>query len=303
MPAERAPGSDQPHLAFAPMPSRAPLRFTGGQRVAVVPLILLEVYEDPLPAWPQMRSVGGGLERAFPNISRVSTREYGHRVGIFRMLDALQEHHVRPTVAIDALTAERYPFLVDWLQARDVEWISHGLSVCRPLGSHLSEAEEVAYVDETLTRLAEAGVVTAGWLGPEYGESERTPAVLARAGLRYVCDWCGDEQPVPMTVPEGELTAFPLLADLDDQTSLINRMLDPVAYEAHLLAAATQLAAEGDARVMAFAIRPWLLGQPFRSGILERFLAATAAIPGVWFPRPGEVLDTIKPSAEEMAVP
>jgi hypothetical protein len=300
VPAERVAGYDHPHLSYAPLPSRPRLSFAGGQSLAVVPVILLEVHEDPLPDWPQMRSVAGGLERDFPNISRVSTREYGHRVGIFRILDALDRHGIAPTVAIDALSAERYPFLLDWLTERGVEWIAHGISVTRPLGSFLEEEEEVGYVAETLDRLQEAGVRSRGWLGPEYGESERTPVVLAEAGLDYVCDWCCDEQPVAMTVPQGSITAFPLSADLDDQTSLLNRMLDPAAYEDHLLAAVDQLAKDGaeSARVLAFCIRPWLLGQPFRIGIFERFLAHASTTRDVCFLQPSEVLWSIAPAQD-----
>ncbi|MFY7857256.1 MAG: hypothetical protein ACOVQT_14040, partial [Rubrivivax sp.] len=119
------------------------LQWPGGRNLAVVPLIVLESYEDPLPpGWPQVRSVGGGLAREFPNISRVSTREYGHRVGIFRLLDALRRHGIRPTVAIDALTAEDYPDLVDVLRADGAEFVAHGLSVTRPQTSAMTLQEE-----------------------------------------------------------------------------------------------------------------------------------------------------------------
>jgi hypothetical protein len=282
MPAERRPGYDQPYLPTGLAPDRDPARFAGplaGTAVAVLPVLLLEVYEDPVPDWPQYRSVAGGLERAFPNISRVSTREYGHRVGIFRLVGELTDRGIRPTVAIDAMTAERYPRLVQWLAAADVEWVAHGISVTRPIGEWMSEDEEHTYVAETLLRLEASGVSSQGWLGPEYGESSRTPRILAASGVRHVMDWTGDERPLALGGTPVPITAMPMNADLDDQTALANRMLDPEAYGTHLTDAVARLALDGqqDARVLGIAFRPWLTGQPFRARQFVRLLDAVSA--------------------------
>ena len=296
MPAERTPGYDQPYLPMALHPDRSPGRMTGpleGTAVAIVRVLLLEVYEDPVPDWPQYRSVAGGLERAFPNISRVSTREYGHRIGIFRLVEELVARGHRPTVAIDALSAERYPRLVAWLADHHVEWVAHGIAVTRPLGEHLTAEAEHDYVEETLTRLRAAGVTTQGWLGPEYGESSRTPAILAASGLRFVADWCADERPVPLLGTPRPITAFPMSADLDDQTALANRMLDPDAYGAHLEDAVSRLALDGreDARALGIAFRPWLSGQPFRTRQFLRLLDVVAQTEGATLTTPTTVLD------------
>lgn len=305
MPAERGHGMDHEHYGWDPLPRRSALVWPNGATVAVVPLVLLEVHEDPVPDWPQYTSVGGGLVRASPNISRVSTREYGHRVGIFRMIEALRACSIRPTVAIDALSAELYPFLVRWLSDAGSEFIAHGISVNRPLHGAMTEVEERHYISETLDRLAAAGVETTGWLGPEYGESMRTPQILDELGISYVCDWCNDEQPYQMSTANG-LVALPLLADLDDQTTLIGRMADLQAYGRHLERCVVALARDGSqaGRVMAFAVRPWVMGQPFRIGVFEKFLAVGVATPGVWFARSGEVVTewretrTLQPAAE-----
>jgi allantoinase len=131
--------------------------------------------------------VGGGLIRDFPNISRVSTREYGHRVGIFRLLDALRRRGIKPTVAIDALSAECYPDLLDRLQQDGAEFVAHGISVTRPQTSRMSVAQERAYIIETLERLAACGVQTRGWFGADYSESTLTPQLLGRARRASTC--------------------------------------------------------------------------------------------------------------------
>lgn len=295
-PAARKAGMDHGHYPWQPLPARKFFRWPGNRGLAVVPLINLEMVEDPLPAgWPQIHSVGGGLVRDFPNISRVSTREYGHRVGIFRLVEALQRHHIRPTVAIDVMTAELYPSLVSYLRDAGSEFVAHGLSVSRPITSAMTIAQERDYIAETLERLQCCGIGPQGWFGPEYGESTHTPQLLGEAGLRYVCDWANDEQPYAMTTP-GDLVAMPLWADFDDQTVLINRMCNLDMLEDHFRKALTQLHKDGEttARLFHYCVRPWVSGASLRIAMFERVLEHAMALPNVWAPTAGEVVKAWK---------
>ena len=299
-PADRRPGNDHPHFAWNPFPSRPRLQWPGEKQLAVVPLVVLESYEDPLPAgWPQIHSVGGGLVRDFPNISRVSTREYGHRVGIFRILEALTRRGIRPTVAIDALTAEQYPALLDHLMALDCEFVAHGIAVTRPQTSRMDVQQERAYIAETLDRLAACGVATAGWFGADYAESTVTPQLLGEAGVSYVSDWANDEQPYAMQTP-GNLVATPLWADFDDQTVLINRMCNLDMFEDHFIKALDQLNrdAQASARLLHFCVRPWVMGAPLRIAAFERILDHALRLPQTWTPRLGEVVQAWRASAQ-----
>ena len=117
-------------------------------------------------------------------------------MGIFRVLDSLERHGIKPTVAMDAVTAEHYPYLVDHCLRRGCEIIGHGISASRMITSRMSAEDEREYIHSSIEALTRAtGSAPAGWLGPEYGESARTPQLLAEAGIRYVCDWANDEQP------------------------------------------------------------------------------------------------------------
>ena len=90
--------------------------------------------------------------------------------------------------------------------------------------SRMTEEEERAYIDESIAALREAsGRSPRGWAGPEYGESARTPQLLAQAGIRYVCDWANDEQPYRMKTDTGELYALPVMVELDDAFALRDR--------------------------------------------------------------------------------
>src|SRR5262249_37245385 len=97
------------------------------------------------------------------------------------------------------------------------EIIGHGISVNRMITSRMSEDEEREYISTSLDALRRAtGRAPIGWLGPESGESTRTPRLLAELGIQYVCDWVNDEQPYALNVPRGELYALPIALPVDD---------------------------------------------------------------------------------------
>src|SRR5262249_12135394 len=126
-------------------------------------------------------------------------------------------------VAIDAMTAERYPFIVDYCRSRHMEFVAHGISASRIISSAMTEAQERSYIRESLARIGSAtGRKISGWLGPAQSESTVTPRLLDEAGLDYVLDWPNDEQPFAMHTPR-RLISLPTLFALDDAYFMLAR--------------------------------------------------------------------------------
>jgi peptidoglycan/xylan/chitin deacetylase (PgdA/CDA1 family) len=239
-------------------------------------------------------AAGGLAVRPFPDYARLSHREYGHRVGIFRLLDVLEKHGLKATVAMDALTAEHYPFLVRHCLERGCEIIGHGIAVTQMISSEMSEAAERDYIQTALEALKRAtGHVPVGWLGPEYGESARTPQLLAQAGIRYVCDWANDEQPYRMKTSEGELFALPIMLELDDLHALGERRVPVTRYAEMLTDSFEQLYRDGarNGRLLVLHLHPWLSGQPFRIRYLDKALGTMLRRHGVWAASGSEIID------------
>ncbi|MEE9261359.1 MAG: polysaccharide deacetylase family protein, partial [Dehalococcoidia bacterium] len=276
----------------SPVVTREALRWPKGARVALCVIVNLEHLEwSPAEGSFQTATL---YDRPLPDYRNYSHREYGHRVGIFRVLDTLEKHGIRPTVAMDALTAENYPYLVKHCLQRGCEIIGHGMSVSRMITSKMSEEEERRYIRESIEALTHAtGSAPRGWLGPEYGESVRTPQLLAEAGISYVCDWSNDEQPYAMKVPQGELFALPIMLDMDDVFALKERRF-PVDDYAELLKEGFDTI-YGDAtdsgRLLVLNLHPWLIGQPFRIGYLDDALGHMVRRQGVWAASGGEIID------------
>jgi len=237
---------------------------------------------------------GGWGPRPFGELAQPSHREYGHRVGIFRVLDVLQKHGITPTVAMDALTAEHYPYLVDHCLSRGCEIIGHGISVSQIISSTMSERQEREYIQKSLDVLTRAtGSAPLGWLGPEYGESVRTPQLLAEAGIRYVCDWANDEQPYRIHTPKGELFALPVMLELDDINALWGRHVAIDRYGELLIESFDTLHRDGaqNGRLLVLNLHPWIIGQPFRIRYLDRALAHMTRRQGVWAATGSEIID------------
>ncbi len=296
MPAERRYGMDHDHYDWSPLPARPPLRWPDGKQLAFCVVVLLEHYEwePPADAYSLRRPSGGIFPLPAPDYVRLSHREYGHRVGIFRILDSLAARAVPATVAIDALTAEHYPWLAAHCHARGCELMAHGVAASQLITSKMSEADERRSIARSLAAVAAiTGTSPRGWFGPEAAESARTPALLAEAGVQYLCDWPNDEQPYPMTVPDGMLTALPMFLETDDEFALWTRRMSTDRWSKMVSDAAARLHEDGatTGRLLVLSLRPWLVGQPFRIGALEDALDAVMALPGVWAATGSQITD------------
>jgi peptidoglycan/xylan/chitin deacetylase (PgdA/CDA1 family) len=151
--------------------------------------------------------------------------------------------------------------------------------------TNMSETEERDYIRSSIDSIVRATrTMPQGWLGPEYGESDRTPRLLAEAGLRYVCDWANDEQPFPMTTGDDPFFALPLLYELDDVAAMAQRKVTVADYQRRLTESFDTLLEDGasNGRVMALNWHPWLVGQPFRVGAVDRALEYMIQTGGVW---------------------
>ena len=273
-------GMDHDHYDWSPLNDTRPVvSWPKKARVALCVIVTLEHLEwrRPEDAY-QVSNLAGGfaVKRPHPSVSPWSHREYGHRVGIFRILDVLEKHGIRATIAMDAVTAEHYPFLVRHCLERGCEIVGHGISVSRMITSLMSEEQELTYIKICMDALLRAtGKSPMGWLGPEYGESARTPQLLAQMGIRYVCDWANDDQPYRMKVSRGELHALPVTLPLDDVVALWDRRIGTDKYEQMIRDTFDTLYKEGEnnGRLLALHLHPWLMGQPLRIAYLDTALS------------------------------
>ena len=268
--------------AYSPMPHRPPLRLPGGARVAlwVIPNVEVFAVDEPIASDPEV-----------PNIPAFAIRDYGARVGFWRIADVLRKHGVTATVALNSNVCDAYPEIV----AAGVEWgwefMGHGETNTRRL-SRMGPEEE-ARVVENVTACIEAatGRKPAGWLGPGLRESFQTLDLLVANGYQYVADWVNDDQPYRMNVGGRALISVPYTQEANDIPAYERRFLTPDGFEALIRRQFDVLYREGETtgRVMAIALHPYLTGVPHRIDALDRALEYILSHDQVWPTTGGEI--------------
>ena len=235
----------------------------------------------------------GAMATPYPDLRHYTVRDYGNRVGVFRLLDALDAAGVKAGFAVQGRVAERYPPLLDAVREAGHEVIAHGVSTDHIHHEGLSEAEEVKFIARTKLALPDA----TGWLSPARNESFRTPRLLAEAGYAYTLDWEMDSQPVRMETEAGDLAAVPLTYELSDFTLLHMRRQSEDVWVRQLLEAVDYLAAERPGNSLAFRLTPYLAGQPFRIHAVRELLSELTSREDVWLATPGEVASSFEEQA------
>ena len=286
-------GMDHDRYDWSMLPRRKPVAWPDGARIALWVVPALEWF--PLNMAGQPFKPPGAMMTAYPDLRHYTLRDYGNRVGIFRIMQALAKHQIRASVAVNAAVALRYPSLIQACVGQGWEVIANGLDMDHLHHAGLAPDDEAQLISSTLAILRQAsGQPVRGWLSPAKSESANTLALLGEAGLDYVCDWVNDDMPYPMHTPAKTLHAMPHPIDIDDHTILVQNhhteddFRDQLCDQFDLL---YRESANQGGRVMAISLHPWVIGQPYRIGALEQALKHIMAHRGVWAATGSEILD------------
>lgn len=279
-------------FAYSPIAERPVLRLPDGARVAVwiTPNIEHFHWGKPAIALTQMTA---SLK---PDVLNYAWRDYGARVGIWRVMEILERQGFVATAALNSEVCEHYPQIIAAGNRLGWEWMAHGPSNSMLL-TGLPEDAERHIIDGVLARIAHAtGRKSRGWLGPALTETEHTLDLLAEAGIEYVADWCNDELPYPMKTRAGTLYAIPYTLEVGDIPVFLERGGSGEDFHAMLVDQFDQLYEEGGARprILSIAIHPFLIGHPFRARHLERALKHIKQHQDVWIATGSAIIDWYK---------
>ena len=289
-------GMDHARYDWSVLGQRPPVAWPGQARIALWIVPALEWFPLDMKGTPFKPP--GALQTAYPDLRHYTLRDYGNRVGIFRIMQALERHGLRASVALNAAVAQRYPALVRSCVERGWEVIANGLDMDHLHHGGLAEEDERALIRQTLDILrAASGQPVSGWLSPAKSQSWNTPDLLREAGIDYACDWVNDDMPYAMHTRAGALYAMPHPIDIDDATILVQNHHSEDDFRDQLIDQFDLLYREsrpGDGRVMAISLHPWVIGQPYRIRALEEALAHITRHQGVWSATGSEILQAWK---------
>ncbi len=266
---------------YSPIIDRPAIKWPNGARVAFWIAPNVEHYEY-LPEFDGLRDPWPRVP--YPDVQQYAFRDYGNRVGFWRMLEPLDKYGIKCCVSLNLAVLEHYPEIKDAMVERDWDFMSHGIYNTRYLNTLSEEQEREFYRDCIATLKRETGKDLKGMLGPALSNSDRTPDLMAEAGLIYHTDWNHDDQPVPIRVNSGKLISVPYSVELND-SGMFTRTPNEADYFAQICKDQfDRLYQEGaeSGRVMCIALHPFLIGQPHRVKYLEDILAYIMGHDGVW---------------------
>ena len=296
----RRRGLDHDFFPFEPTHLRPPITWPGGKSVALWITVPVEFFPLDAPNGP-VKPVGS-LEGIYPNFWTYSSRDYGLRIGIYRIMRVLDALGARATAIVNAEAAVRFPRIVDEVRVRDWEIAAGGLDMGQVHHEKLEPARERDMIRRCVdTVSAASGKPLRGWHSPGYSQSSNTLPLLAEAGIDYVMDWANDDLPYLMRTDAGPLTAMPLGYELADRHMLVHHNLSVDEYATQVLRACDRLRAEAThmkgGRLLSLSVSPWVLGYPHRIATFERLLRSILSSGTIWVATGAEIADAFRTNA------
>jgi allantoinase len=297
-PAHTAPPE---RIAYSAAPDRLPLRWPDGARVALWVAPNIEHYEY-LPQKVRVRNPWPRVPH--PDILGYGLRDYGNRVGVWRLMEVFDRFNLRCTVSLSSAVLQMYPQIAQAMLERSWELMSHGLYNTRYHWNLSEDKERAAIAECQEIHQRVAGKPFEGWFSPAASNTLHTPDLVAEAGIRYLCDLYHDDQPTPVNVRQGTLFSLPYSMEINDSICWRRGMEGP-AFAQKICDEFDTLYAEGatHGKVMNIAVHPFIMGQPHRIEHLARALEYVLSHSGVWCATGSQIIDWYarQPLAVQMA--
>jgi allantoinase len=274
---------------YIPITERPRLSWPGGAHVALWVIPNLEFF-------PLTTGLAGHPFEAkgkSPSVRAWAQRDYGNRVGIWRIMDVLDKFAIRATAAVNADICIQHPQIIRAGVERDWEFMGHNITNTVRLTEldQVAERETVVHCVKVISDTA--GKRPLGWLGSALAENWHTLETLIDEGFRYVADWTNDDQPYLMSVSGRSIASIPYSYEVNDSPFLYYRNGTIDEFEKLICRQFDVLYEEGAAsgRVMAICLHPFIIGVPHRIRGLENALRYIATHQKVWYATGSEIIE------------
>lgn len=228
-----------------------------------------------------------------PEVPVYCTRDYGVRVGIWRIIEVLEHYRIRATVALNSEVCDAYPTIIEETTKLGWEFMGHNESNTRRL-NEIPPEDERRTIHNTFARIEQAtGKRPAGWLSSGLQETWNTLDYLVEEGCRYVADWVNDDQPYTMTINGKPLVSLPYSLEINDKPAFEVHHRTAREFDTMIRHQFDVFYREGasSGRVMAIALHPYIIGVPHRIETLRSALNYICAHEGVWLATGAEIVN------------
>ena len=275
-------------INYSAIVDRKPLILPGDGKVIVWPVVNLEEWPPELPL-PRRVLTPPGEGGHVPDIPNWCWSEYGMRIGVWRLMEALAEFNVTPTVSMNGTVPKAYPRVAEAALEAGWEFMGHSY-IQKPMYEIEDEAEAIFKTMETMRDFC--GYKPRGWMGPGLTQTENTPELLVEAGFEYTADWILDDQPCEVKTQKGKLYSIPYTTELNDIPIMLSQNhVSSILYDRTMDYFETLLReGEKNVRIMCIAVHPYIHGVPHRIKYFRQIFKELSDNPAVVFMTGSEIL-------------
>lgn len=201
-----------------------------------------------------------------PDVLNYAWRDYGNRVGAWRMLQMFEQLGWPLSVIANSEMYGYAPQLIEAFRRRGDEVVAHGRTNSERQNVLSEQDERKLIAESTQTFTEKEGSRPQGWLSPWIAESPVTPDLLVEAGYRYTLNWCMDDQPVWMRTRSGQILSIPYPQEVNDIPAIAARRESIESFADMIVDNFDEMLEQSQEQslVMGIALHPYIVGQPFR---------------------------------------
>ena len=256
-------------FTFSPIVRRPDFTWPGGRRLAIHLSLNLEhfSYNEGLGI-----SYSPGIPH--PNSYNWAWREYGNRVGVWRLIELCDALEIPMSVLLNSECYEHCPEAIEALRRRGDEMLGHGRTNSEHQNNFDAAGERKLIADVTAAITRHEGRAPRGWLSPGVNPSLVTPDLLQEAGYTYLLDWPMDDQPVWMKAGNGHILSLPYPQEVNDIPMIALHHGTAPAFADMVIDNFDEMLAQSSKQSLVYgiAVHAFLIGQPFRLRHFRRAL-------------------------------
>lgn len=273
---------------YWPYRDRPKIVWPGGKKLAFWIAPNIEFYELEPPKNPSRP----GWPKPAPDVPAYSQRDWGNRVGHWRLMELMDKYGLRGSVSLNVAMCDHCPEIVEACNQRGWEFFSHGIYNTR-YSYNMTEAQEREVLEDSIRTVQQAtGQRIRGYLAPALTHTERTLDLIAEYDFWYTCDLFQDDQPQPLKTKSGRLISMPYSLEVNDVITYSVQGMSAARYADILKRHFDQLLAEGEesGTVMCIPLHAYLVSQAHRIRPFEDALKHICSHTGdVWYATAAEI--------------
>lgn len=289
---KRRHGQDQDRYIWDMAPNRKKTFLPDGEALAIAIIVPLEYFMLTPGGKPFKHP--GSMVTPYPDLRHYTTRDYGNRIGVFRLLKAFKAAKVKATFAVNGVLLDRINPAIEAIIADGHEIAAHGWDTDAIHWGKIDPDQEKTYIAKTRAAFTAAGLQPRAWMSPARQQSFQTPDLIREAGFNICLDWEMDSVPVAMKTAHGDLNALPVSGELDDRLILQTKHQTEAEWRDQILEASRLMISEAPhhgVQTLSYTMTPYIAGLPFRLWAVRDILSSLSENKAIKLATASQIVD------------